>query len=69
MEATLLKVGEQTPTKKLKVRGSYRFTPLLWVPINGAVTRHGNLTNALHNNLQVAYKKLEKRDSIYDDLS
>ena len=50
LETTLLKVREDTPTKKLKVCGTFknRGTPLLWVHIDVVVKRHGNLTNALH---------------------
>ena len=70
VEATFLKVKKEKPTKKLKVRGSYKnwLTPLLWVPINAAVKKHGNLTVALHY-LQAAYKKLGECGSVYDDLS
>lgn len=43
------RLEKKTPTKKLKIRGSYKnwFTPLLWVPIDVVVKKHGNLTNAL----------------------
>lgn len=50
MEATLLKVKEKMPTKKLKVHGSYKiyFILSLSIPINVALKRHDNLMGASH---------------------
>lgn len=69
MEATLLKVKEKMPTEKLKVCGSYKiwFIHLLWIPINVALKRCDNLSDASHY-LRATYKKLGECGSVYDHL-